>query len=317
MAKKIKGRPRSADPCGTTSIRTPAVEIRHAAGYLAYILCNWVKYDAKLVRSHNERIRSAAICKAMKQKHGLTFSEGKENVKIEKLHRPDKVKYTVYEAVKTVLEGCTSLTELAERLTGKEIVTVFVHRGGDPQKEIQGITFTKDNLTFKASKIDRKFSYGNLCKSIEANRMEAKAAVLQAEKQRRREQFDERKQQRRREAAQLRREERAQQKEIAFQKIWREFIGEEIGRGPDADTSRQIEREPAAVARQDERIRRAGEERAGRNAANECPERTVSRSPAVSQKKSNGIRPAMPTNESATERSCERIDEIRGRRLSP
>ena len=52
MAKKIKGRPRNADPCGTTSIRTPAVEIRHAAGYLAYILCNWVKYDAKLVRSH-------------------------------------------------------------------------------------------------------------------------------------------------------------------------------------------------------------------------------------------------------------------------
>ena len=51
MAKKIKGRPRSADPCGTTSIRTPAVEIRHAAGYLAYILCNWVKYDAKLVRT--------------------------------------------------------------------------------------------------------------------------------------------------------------------------------------------------------------------------------------------------------------------------
>ena len=80
MAKKIKGRPRSADPCGTTSIRTPAVEIRHAAGYLVYILCNWVKYDAKLVRSHNQRIRSTAVCKAMKRKHGLTFSEGKENV---------------------------------------------------------------------------------------------------------------------------------------------------------------------------------------------------------------------------------------------
>ena len=39
-----------------------------------HILYNRVKYDAKLVRSHNERIRSVAICKAMKQKHGLTFS---------------------------------------------------------------------------------------------------------------------------------------------------------------------------------------------------------------------------------------------------
>ena len=90
MAKKIKGRPRNADPCGTTSIRTPAVEIRHAAEYLAYILCNWVKYNAKLVRSHNQRIRSTAVCKTVKRKHGLTFSEGKENVRTGKLH--DRIK---------------------------------------------------------------------------------------------------------------------------------------------------------------------------------------------------------------------------------
>ena len=58
-----------------------------------HILYNRVKYDTKLVRSHNERIRSVAVCKAMKQKYGLTFSEGKESVKIERLHDPDKVKY--------------------------------------------------------------------------------------------------------------------------------------------------------------------------------------------------------------------------------
>lgn len=156
-----------------------------------HILYNRVRYDAKLVRSHNERIRSTAICKAMKQKHGLTFSEGKENVKIEKLHGPDKVKYAVYEAVKTVLEGCTSLAELAERLTGKEIVTAFVHRGGDPQKEIQGITFAKDNLTFKASQVDRKFSYANLLKAIEQNQAEReRQKVEHAERQRQAEQRD-------------------------------------------------------------------------------------------------------------------------------
>ena len=79
-----------------------------------HILHNRVKYDTKLVRSHNERIRSVAVCKAMKQKYGLTFSEGKENVKIERLHDPDKVKYRIYEAVKTTLKDCTSFTELVE-----------------------------------------------------------------------------------------------------------------------------------------------------------------------------------------------------------
>ena len=215
-----------------------------------HIVYNRVKYDAKLVRSHNERIRNVAVCKAVKQQYGLTFSEGKKNVKTERLHGPDKVKYVIYEAVRAILPECLSLPELAERLRDKEIAMTFVHRGGDSEKEVQGLTFTMNGITFKASQVDRKFSYRNLCKSIEANRMEAEAAVRQAEKQRRREQSDERKRQRRREAARLRREERDRQKEIAFQKMWREFIGEEIGRGPDA------------VVRQDGRIRGAGEERA-------------------------------------------------------
>lgn len=148
-----------------------------------HILYNRVKYDTKLVRSHNERIRSVAVCKAMKQKYGLTFSEGKENVKIERLHNPDKVKYAVYEAVKAILPYCVSLPELAERLQDIGIGTTFIHRGGDPAKGIQGITFTKENLTFKASQVDRKFSYANLCKAIEANRAERERQEIERHKQ--------------------------------------------------------------------------------------------------------------------------------------
>ena len=148
-----------------------------------HILYNRVKYDTKLVRSHNERIRSVAVCKAMKQKYGLTFSEGKENVKIERLHNPDQVKYAVYEAVKAILPYCVSLPELAERLQDIGIETTFIHRGGDPAKGIQGITFTKENLTFKASQVDRKFSYANLCKIIEANRAERERQEIERHKQ--------------------------------------------------------------------------------------------------------------------------------------
>ena len=148
-----------------------------------HILYNRVKYDTKLVRSHNERIRSVAVCKAMKQKYGLTFSEGKENVKIERLHNPDKVKYAVYEAVKAILPYCVSLPELAERLQDIGIETTFIHRGGDPAKGIQGITFTKENLTFKASQVDRKFSYANLCKIIEANLAERERQEIERHKQ--------------------------------------------------------------------------------------------------------------------------------------
>lgn len=148
-----------------------------------HILYNRVRYDTKLVRSHNERIRSVAVCKAMKQKYGLTFSEGKESVKIERLHNPDKVKYRIYEAVKTALEGCVSFTELVEQLNREGITATFIHRGGDPQKEIQGMTFTLQGQTLKASQVDRKFSYANLCKTIEQNKIEKERQKAATERQ--------------------------------------------------------------------------------------------------------------------------------------
>lgn len=148
-----------------------------------HILYNRVRYDTKLVRSHNERIRSVAVCKAMKQKYGLTFSEGKESVKIERLHDPDKVKYRIYEAVKTALKGCTSFTELVEQLNREGVTATFIHRGCDPQKEVQGMTFTLQGQTLKASQVDRKFSYANLCKTIEQNKIEKERQKVATERQ--------------------------------------------------------------------------------------------------------------------------------------
>ena len=147
-----------------------------------HILYNRVKYDTKLVRSHNERIRSVAVCKTMKQKYGLTFSEGKENVKIERLHNPDKVKYRIYEAVKTALKDCASFTELVEQLNREGVTATFIHRGGDPQKEVQGMTFTLQGQTLKASQVDRKFSYANLCKTIEQNKIEKERQKVATER---------------------------------------------------------------------------------------------------------------------------------------
>ena len=154
-----------------------------------HILYNRVRYDRKLVPDNNERRRNTKVCKALKQKYGLTFSEGKKKVKAEKLHGPEQTKYAIYEAVKSALPGCQSLEVLARGLERQGIVTTFVHRGGDAAKEIQGMTFTKDGVTFKASQIDRKFSYGNLMKTIGQNKAEADAQAIwqqQAEEEARR-----------------------------------------------------------------------------------------------------------------------------------
>lgn len=151
-----------------------------------HIVYNRVRYDRQLVPDNNERRRNTKVCKTIKLKYGLTFSEGKKKVKTEKLHDPDRVKYAIYGALKSALSGCLSMEALAGELKRQGIVTAFVHRSGDPTKAVQGMTFTQDGVTFKASQIDRKFSYGNLCKSIEANRAEEQARRMQEIEQRQR-----------------------------------------------------------------------------------------------------------------------------------
>lgn len=81
------------------------------------------------------------------------------------------------------MKDCASFTELVEQLNREGITATFAHRGGDPQKEIQGMTFTMQGQTLKASQVDRKFSYANLCKTIERNKIEKERQKAATERQ--------------------------------------------------------------------------------------------------------------------------------------
>lgn len=111
------------------------------------------------------------ICRELKQEYGLTFSHGKEQVSMERLHGPEQLRHRIYDHLRELLSECTSWTTLAGELAKRQVATTFVYRGGDPAKEVQGVTFTLEGHTFKASQVDRKFSYGRLTQRIEQNRL--------------------------------------------------------------------------------------------------------------------------------------------------
>lgn len=135
-----------------------------------HILYNRVRYDTTLVPDRNERLRNKRICWELKQEYGLTFSHGKEQVATERLHGPEQLRHRIYDHLRELLPDCASWATLAEELAKRHIATTFVHRGSDPAKKIQGVTFTLEGHTFKASQVDRKFSYGRLTQRIEQNR---------------------------------------------------------------------------------------------------------------------------------------------------
>ena len=131
-----------------------------------HIIYNRVKYDRTLVADKNERRRNVKVCKQLKRRYGLTFSNGKQDIKTERLHGADKVRQEVFDAITRTLPKCDRIADLSAKLKRQGIGMQFIHRGNDPKKAVQGVTFTKDGLTFKGSQVDRKFSYAGLSKTI-------------------------------------------------------------------------------------------------------------------------------------------------------
>ncbi|GAB6119953.1 relaxase/mobilization nuclease domain-containing protein [Dysgonomonas termitidis] len=142
-----------------------------------HIVYNRIDNDLKLISVNHDYKRNIKVCKKLKDRHGLTYGEGKEKVKREKLNDPDKVKYKIYDAIKAVLPQCKNPNDLKSLLSQSNIETEFKLKR--TTGEIEGISFRQGDISFKGSQVDRKFSYANLKKEFDKNKI---AQEMQAKK---------------------------------------------------------------------------------------------------------------------------------------
>ena len=136
-----------------------------------HIVYNRIDNDLKLISVNNDYKRNIKTCKNLKNKYSLTYGKGKEKVKREKLNSPDSIKYLLYDVIKAILPYCTNEKEFQDYLQSKGVNVEFKLKR--TTGEIEGISFSYDNVSFKGSQIDRKFSFGNLKKEFEKNIEEA------------------------------------------------------------------------------------------------------------------------------------------------
>lgn len=133
-------------------------------------LCfNRVNNMGKTISDRNDRRRSADICKILTRKHGLYFSPGKENVKMDRLKEPDSTKYEIYHALNNLVPKCRDWNRLLSELKKQGIETKFKYKG--KTDEIQGVTFTKNGYSFTGSKVDRIFSYSKIDYQLKLNNL--------------------------------------------------------------------------------------------------------------------------------------------------
>lgn len=129
-----------------------------------HIVFNRVDNNGRTISDRNDCFRNVKVCKELKEKYGLYFGKGKDRVRTHRLKGSDKTKYEIYHAVKNSLGKSDSWKQFISELSKQGIKTDFKYRGRS--YVIQGLSFTKDGITFKASDIDRSFSYSKLDRQL-------------------------------------------------------------------------------------------------------------------------------------------------------
>jgi len=136
-----------------------------------HLVYNRINNEGKTITDQNDFRRNEQVTKQLKRKYGLTFSKGKGRTKTERLRGTERTKYEIYHAVGTALLRCKSWPEFVNHLkaNGVGVELVMKRKGSKDLKDLQGMRFTKDGITFKASQIKRGLSFTAIISKLESN----------------------------------------------------------------------------------------------------------------------------------------------------
>lgn len=130
-----------------------------------HICINRIGNDGKTISDRNEKYRSTKICREQTERYGLTLGEGKKAVNRHRLRGEDKLRYEIFDAIKTALLHSKNWKDFVVDLERQGIATRFKTKGNTDV--VQGIIFKKNGCSFSGSKIDRSCSFSRLNAEIE------------------------------------------------------------------------------------------------------------------------------------------------------
>ena len=136
-----------------------------------HLVYNRINNEGKTISDQNDFRRNEQVTKLLKRKYGLTFSKGKGRTKTERLRGTEKTKYEIYRAIGTALLRCKSWSEFVNHLNanGVDVELVMKRKDSKDLKDLQGMRFTKDGITFKASQISRGLSFAGIMSKLNSN----------------------------------------------------------------------------------------------------------------------------------------------------
>lgn len=133
----------------------------------AHIVFNRVNNDGQTITNSFVRKRNLEATRTITQQWGFQPANEKRAVNRGRLKGTDKVKYEIYDAVKSALKTANNWDDLKTQLQYRGIGIQFKTRRGSDV--IQGVSFSKNGIQLKGSDVDRSFSYSKLDQSLSGN----------------------------------------------------------------------------------------------------------------------------------------------------
>lgn len=134
-----------------------------------HIVANMVNNQGRAISDSWIGLRGKKIAQRLTQEYKLipALRKNLQLTNLEALSQSEANKYKIYIAISEDLPHCKTLQELEQRLLNLGIETQYKYKGQTQEK--QGISFKLENICFKGSQVDRKFSFAGLEKTLELN----------------------------------------------------------------------------------------------------------------------------------------------------
>jgi len=153
---------------GIGIINTQYAIVKHTekAHLHLHLIANMVNNDGQSIRDNWIALRGKRLAQQLTDEFKLIPALRKDLTltNLEALSESEANKYKVYIAITENLPHCRTMEELERQLQKLGIEMRYKYKGQTSEK--QGISFKIGNDCFKGSKVDRRFSLGNLQKSL-------------------------------------------------------------------------------------------------------------------------------------------------------
>lgn len=151
---------------------TPYIIVRHfdKDHPHCHIVFSRINDHAEMISDRNDFARNRKVCMDLTKEYGLYIANDKSHTNTQRLKGTEKIRYEIFNAVNAAWHdsGIHTVEQFEAKLKASGVSVEYKYRRGT--NEIQGLSFIRKGKRFPASKIDRRFSFGNIKVHLAKNR---------------------------------------------------------------------------------------------------------------------------------------------------